>query len=37
MPSSDGPFSDIDFMGSTAQDAVRQACAILAHKGGTDR
>ena|SRR6202035_755507 len=37
MPSSDGPSSDIDFMGSTAQDAVRQACTILARKGGTVR
>jgi hypothetical protein len=37
MPNSDTPSSDIDFSGDTAQSAVRQACDILQHKGGTVR
>jgi hypothetical protein len=31
----DVPSVDIDFEGDTVQAAVRQACAILKHKGGT--
>jgi hypothetical protein len=33
----DVPNSDIDFAGDTEQSAIRQACAILTHKGGTVR